>query len=164
MTLHSLVGGMALAVAVTADGGASSGWLGLGTALAIILHKPFDALAVSTVMTTSRCSLSSRHLINTLIAFVTPLGAVLFYAGLGRYAADNPFLLGGALAFCAGTFLCIAGGGLLPEMQFHAHDCIKLSLAMLAGVSVALLVGLSAHSRSARHEQTISQPAHHPRP
>ncbi len=164
MTLHSLVGGMALAVAVTAGAGTPSGWLGLGTALVIILHKPFDALAVSTVMTTSRCSLSSRHLINTLFAFVTPLGAVLFYAGFGRYAADNPFLLGGALAFCAGTFLCIAGGGLLPEMQFHAHDRIKLSLALVAGVSVAMLVGLSAQSASAHHEQTIFQPAHPPHP
>lgn len=148
MTLHSLVGGMALAVAVTVGANTPSGWLGLGTALAIILHKPFDALAVSTVMTTSRCSLASRHLINTLFAFVTPLGAVLFYVGLGRYAADNPVLLGGALAFCAGTFLCIAGGGILPEMQFHAHDRIKLSLALLAGVSVALLVGIASHSTS----------------
>jgi zinc and cadmium transporter len=146
MTLHSLVGGMALAVSVAAGAGQPSGWLSLGTALAIILHKPFDALAVSTVMTSSRCSLPSRHLINSLFALVTPLGAMLFYAGFGRYAADNPGLVGGSLAFCAGTFLCIAGGGLLPEMQFHSHDRVKLSLAVLAGVSVAALVGLAAQS------------------
>jgi zinc and cadmium transporter len=158
MTLHSLVGGMALAAAVSAGAAGRSGWLGLGTALVIILHKPFDALAVSTVMTAGRCSISSRHLINTLFALVTPLGAALFYLGVSRYAAGNPGVLGGALAFCAGTFLCIAGGGLLPEMQFHAHDRIKLSLALLAGVAVAVLVGLLGHHEPAHHEPGISPP------
>jgi zinc and cadmium transporter len=51
-------------------------------------------------------------------------------------------VLGDALAFCAGTFLCIAGTELLPEVQFHSHDRGKLSLAVLAGISVAVLVGL----------------------
>ncbi len=165
MTLHSLVGGMALAAAVSAGANGRSGWLGLGTALVIILHKPFDALAVSTVMTAGRCSISSRHLINSLFAFVTPLGAVLFYMGVSQFAAGNPGVLGGALGFCAGTFLCIAGGGLLPEMQFHAHDRIKLSLALLAGVAVAVLVGLLGRNEPAHHEQRLSPPnAHHSHP
>jgi len=164
MTLHSLVGGMALAAAVSADAGGLSGWLGLGTALVIILHKPFDALAVSTVMTSGRCSVFSRHLINTLFALVTPLGAVLFYVGVSRYAAGNPGVLGGALAFCAGTFLCIAGGGLLPEMQFHTHDRIKLSFALLAGVAVAVLVGCFAHSQPSGHEPLHQPNAHRSRP
>jgi len=161
MTLHSLVGGMALAAAVSADAGGLSGWMGLGTALVIILHKPFDALAVSTVMTAGRCPIASRHLINTLFAFVTPLGAVLFYMGVSRYAAGNPKILGDALAFCAGTFLCIAGGGILPEMQFHAHDRIKLSFALLAGVAVAILVGWFGHSEPVPHEPGISHPNAH---
>jgi zinc and cadmium transporter len=144
MTLHSLVGGVALAAAVSAGAREESRWLGLGTALVIILHKPFDALAVSTVMTASGSSRSSRHLVNTLFSLVTPLGAVLFYAGVSHFAADNPVVLGGALAFSAGTFLCIAGTGLLPEMQFHSHDRAKLSLALLAGVAIAVLVGLFA--------------------
>lgn len=144
MTLHSLVGGMALASAVDAGAG-RAGWIGLGTALVIILHKPFDALAVTTVMTSSGTSRRSRHLINTLFAFVTPLGAVLFHTGVCLFAAGNPVVPGAALAFCAGTFLCIAGSGLLPEMQFHSHDRMKLSLALLAGIAVAILVGLLNH-------------------
>jgi zinc and cadmium transporter len=165
MTLHSLVGGMALAAAVSASSTGRSGWLGLGTALVIILHKPFDALAVSTVMTAGRCSISSRHLINSLFALVTPLGAVLFYLGVSRYAAGNPGVLGGALGFCAGTFLCIAGGGILPEMQFHAHDRIKLSLALLAGVAVAVLVGWLGHREPDRQEPGMSPPpTHHSHP
>jgi zinc and cadmium transporter len=130
MTLHSLMGGVALAAAVNAGPRASVGWLGLGTALVIILHKPFDAMAVTTVMTASGSSLFARHLINTLFAFVTPFGAVLFAVGISRFAADNPVVLGDALAFCAGTFLCIASAGLLPEVQFHSHDRVKLSLAL----------------------------------
>jgi zinc and cadmium transporter len=39
-----------------------------------------------------------------------------------------------ALAFSAGTFLCIALSDLLPELQFHSHDRLKLSVALLAGV------------------------------
>ena len=66
-------------------------------------------------------------------------------------------VLGGALAFCAGTFLCIAGGGLLPEMQFHTHDRIKLSLAMLAGVAIAVAVGWFAHGEPASREPEILQ-------
>jgi zinc and cadmium transporter len=142
MTLHSLVGGVALAAAVNAGPRGAAGWLGLGTALVIILHKPFDAMAVATLMAASGCSRFARHLINTLFAFVTPLGAVLFAAGVNWFAAGNPVVLGDALAFCAGTFLCIAGTGLLPEVQFHSHDRGKLSLAVLAGISVAVLVGL----------------------
>jgi zinc and cadmium transporter len=144
MTLHSLVGGMALAAAVSADAHESAGWLGFGTALVIILHKPFDAMAVSTMMTASGCTRFSRHLINALFALVTPVGAVLFYVGVSQLAAGNPVVLGGALAFCAGTFFCIAGTGVLPELQFHSHDRVKLSLAVLAGVAIAVLMGLLA--------------------
>ena len=47
----------------------------------------------------------------------------------------------GALSFSAGTFLCIALSDLLPELQFHSHDRLKLSLALLAGVG---LMGVTA--------------------
>jgi zinc and cadmium transporter len=151
MTLHSLTGGVALAAAVNAGPDVSSGWLGLGTALVIILHKPFDAMAVATLMAAGGCSRFSRHLINTLFAFVTPVGAILFAAGVSRFAEGNPVVLGNALAFCAGTFLCIAGTGLLPEVQYHSHDRIKLSLALAAGVAVAVLVGVLEPSDHADH-------------
>jgi zinc and cadmium transporter len=45
-------------------------------------------------------------------------------------------LTAGALAFSAGTFLCIALSDLLPELQFHSHDRFKLSVALLAGVGL----------------------------
>ena len=50
MVFHSLLGGVALAAAVGAGAGGDGRLVGLGTALVIILHKPFDAMAVSTLM------------------------------------------------------------------------------------------------------------------
>jgi len=50
-------------------------------------------------------------------------------------------VLGCSLAFCAGSFLCIASSDLLPELQFHSHDRFKLSVMLLAGLSVAILIG-----------------------
>jgi zinc and cadmium transporter len=50
-------------------------------------------------------------------------------------------LLGYALAFCAGSFLCIASADLLPELQFHSHDRFKLSAALIAGLAVAIIIG-----------------------
>jgi zinc and cadmium transporter len=146
MALHSLVGGVALAAAVAAESGGHGGWVGLGTALVIILHKPFDAMAVSTLMAAGGCSRFARHLLNGFFAFVTPLGAVLFYVGASHFFATNPVFLGSALAFCAGTFLCIACADLLPELQFHTHDRVRLSLALLAGIGVAVLIGKMEHS------------------
>jgi len=152
MTLHSLVGGVALAAAVVADSHERGGLVGLGTALVIILHKPFDAMAVSTLMAAGGCSRFSRHLLNALFALATPLGAVLFYAGASHFASANPAFLGSALAFCAGTFLCIACADLLPELQFHSHDRVKLSLALLAGVGIAVVIGLFEASGHDHHE------------
>jgi zinc transporter ZupT len=45
--------------------------------------------------------------------------------------------LGYALGFAAGTFFCIAGSDLLPELQFHDHDRGKLSMALLLGLALA---------------------------
>ena len=81
-------------------------------------------------------------MINALFALVTPLGAVLFAAGIHWFAAGNPLVLGDGLAFCAGTFLCIAASDLLPELQFHSHDRFKLSVALLAGLTIAVLIKL----------------------
>jgi len=141
MTLHSLMGGVALTAAVAAEAGGHTGLVGLGTALVIILHKPFDAMTVSTLMAASGCSRLSRHLFNGLFALATPVGAILLYVGASRLFGSNPAFLGCALAFCAGTFLCIACADLLPELQFHSHDRLKLSLSLAAGLGVAVLMG-----------------------
>ena len=156
MAFHSLLGGVALAAAVAAEAGGHSGLVGLGTALVIILHKPFDAMTVSTLMAASGCSRFSRHVLNGLFALATPLGAILFYAGASELVGSNPVFLGGALAFCAGTFLCIACADLLPELQFHSHDRLKLSVALAAGLAVAVLIGQFETLRPRSRSRSVS--------
>ena len=156
MAFHSLLGGVALAAAVAAEGGGHGALVGLGTALVIILHKPFDAMTVSTLMAASGCSRFSRHLLNGLFALVTPMGAILFFAGASHFFGSNPAFLGGALAFCAGTFLCIACADRLPELQFHSHDRLKLSLALAAGLAVAVLIGQFRTSGHDHHHPELS--------
>jgi zinc and cadmium transporter len=68
--------------------------------------------------------------------------------------------LGCALAFCAGTFLCISCSDLLPELQFHSHDRLKLSVALLAGLGVAILIGvIEEASAPAPPPPAVHQPA-----
>ncbi len=146
LSLHSVFDGLAMAAAVASGTHGHGEALGLGTAMAVILHKPFSALAITTLMTASGAARSSRHLVNLAFALVTPLGALLFYLGAGPWAQTHPAWLGGALAFCAGTFLCIACADLLPELQFHKHDRIKLSLALLAGLGLSVLISQFGHA------------------
>ncbi len=140
LTLHSLLDGLALAAAVEAGAHGHAKLAGLGVALVVILHKPFDAMAVSTLMTAGGKSRLSRHVLNGLFALVSPIGALLFYLGASEFADSNAVFLGCALAFCAGTFLCIASSDLLPELQFHSHDRFKLSIALIAGLMVAVFI------------------------
>jgi zinc and cadmium transporter len=140
LTLHSLLDGLALAAAVAAGAQGHAQLAGLGVALVVILHKPFDAMAVSTLMHAGGSSKFSRHVLNGLFALASPLGAALFYFGASHFANTHGAVLGCSLAFCAGSFLCIASSDLLPELQFHSHDRFKLSVALLAGLSLAILI------------------------
>lgn len=149
--LHSVFDGLALAAAVAAESG-GVGFVGVGTALAVILHKPFDAMAVTTLMRASRTSHAARHWVNLAFALVTPLGVMLFALGMGGLAESNEVLVGCALGFCAGTFLCISCSDLLPELHFHTHDRLKLSLALAAGLGVSILVGQFETSGHDHHE------------
>ncbi|HNQ25061.1 MAG TPA: ZIP family metal transporter [Phycisphaerae bacterium] len=160
LSLHSVFDGLAMAAAVASADHGSGAALGLGTALAVILHKPFSALAITTLMAAGGSKRSSMNLVNLAFALVTPLGALLFYLGAGPWAHANPAWLGAALAFCGGTFLAIASADLLPELQFHTHDRVKLSLALLVGLGVAMLITEFGHEHEHSEPAGISAPAH----
>lgn len=137
LTAHSLVAGVALAAAVGAADGAAAWPAGLGTFLAIILHKPFDSMTLGALMALGRRSAGARHLINALFGMVVPAGVLLFVIGLRADDAAAAGVIASALAFSSGTFLCISLSDLLPELQFHQHDRAKLSAALLLGIAVA---------------------------
>lgn len=135
LTLHSIIGGVALAASVV-HGHETLHLAGLGTFLVIFLHKPFDSMTIATLMARGGWSLPARHLVNGLFSLAIPVGAALFYVGiLGQ--TEEGATVGYALAFSAGTFLCISLSDLLPELQFHSHDRVKLSAAFLLGLAVA---------------------------
>jgi zinc and cadmium transporter len=154
LTLHSVIEGVALAASVQAElnGAHGASLAGLGTFLVIFLHKPFDSMTISTLMTAGGWSMASRHLVNGLFALVVPVGVVLFYLGPGR-AGGESHAVAYALAFSAGTFLCISMSDLLPELQFHAHDRVALSLALLLGLSVAWVIGILEGQSHGHHAE-----------
>jgi zinc and cadmium transporter len=136
LSIHTLTGGFALASAVDADSG-KPGWIGFGVFLATLLHKPADSLTITSLMVAEGTERRSAHLVNLLFSLVIPLGVALYWVTRGLVATSGADRFAGcALAFSAGTFLSIALGDLMPELQFHRHDRVKLSVALLTGVAL----------------------------
>ncbi len=154
LSLHSLLEGVALAssisVASTLHPGA--GLAGLGTFLVILLHKPFDAMTLTTLLRAGKSSARKLHLVNILFALIVPIGAAIFLLKTG---GGDPTFTAYALAFSAGSFLCIAGSDLLPELHFHSHDRVRLSLALVLGLAIAWGIGnLESMSHSDEHNHS----------
>ncbi len=145
LAVHSLVGGVALASAVAADYEVGRGILGagMGVFVATLVHKPADALTITSLMLESGVERKFAHAINLAFALMIPVGVVLFAAGSGEFLPAAPGApTAAALAFSAGTFLCIALSDVLPELHFHSHDRLKLSAALLAGVGLMAATAL----------------------
>jgi zinc and cadmium transporter len=144
LAIHSLVGGIALASAVGADRAVRGGLgpAGWGVFLATVVHKPADALTIVSLMLRAGVPKATAHLVNLGFSLMIPLGAVAFVLGLRGLGAEAAgAITADALAFSAGTFLCIALSDILPELQFHEHDRVKLSVALLAGVGLMAVAG-----------------------
>ncbi len=154
LTLHSLLAGVALAASVC-HAPAGSWAAGLGVFLAIVLHKPFDAMTIAMLMERGGWSPMARCLVNGLFALVVPIGVGLFYLGISPHdPASSSSQIHAAIAFSAGVFLCVAMSDLLPELHFHHHDRVKLSIALLLGLALAdLACRLETH--------THHEPANH---
>lgn len=141
LALHSILNGVALAASVW-HGNHGSMLAGFGTFFVIVLHKPFDAMTISMLMGRGGWSQRWRNAINGLFSLCIPIGVLIFYFGLlsdsnSPGAPAQQWYIACALAFSAGTFLCISLSDLLPELQFHSHDRLMLSVALLLGLGVA---------------------------
>jgi zinc and cadmium transporter len=143
LSLHSLLNGVALAAAFESQA-KHVWWAGGATFIAILVHKPFDSLTITTLMAASGWPKTACHAINGLFSLAIPLGVALFYLGFGRLAGQQNAVLGCSLGLSAGVFFCIAASDLLPEMQFHAHDREALSAWLLAGVGLAYFMEVMA--------------------
>lgn len=160
LSLHSLAAGVALAAAVMYDSLSQQVIPGLALLLAIVLHKPFDSLSLIALMTAAGHSARSRIIVNILFALVTPLGVfigVMLGIGPGEFA---PVWMTPALGFAVGMFLCVALCDLLPELQFHRHDRVSLTVALLLGLGVAWFA-TQFHDHDHEHAMPTSPEAVH---
>jgi zinc and cadmium transporter len=161
LLLHTLVDGVALASSVMADTSHTAwmGLAGLGTFLAVILHKPLDAFAITSVMKKQKWTISSQNTANFAFSLACPIGAMAFYFG-ATLLDSNSVLLGWGLVISSGFFVGIALADLLPEVAFHDHDRGKLTFAFLAGIAIAVgIENLPGHSHNHNVPTPVLDPA-----
>ena len=135
LCVHTVIDGIALGAVMLSDHG-----LGLGVFAAILLHKPLDSLSIETVMANAGWSSAQRWSAAIIFAALCPLAAIAFHLGMAPYL-ESSLWLPGILAFAGGAFICIALSDLLPEVQFHSHDRVRLTLLFLMGIGLALAIG-----------------------
>lgn len=162
LALHTLIDGVALASSVIADASHGS-WMGLagvGTFLVIVLHIPLDSFAITSVMSKQGWSGHSQRIVSMLFSLACPAGAFLMYLG-ATTVLEGSGILGWGLAISAGFFICIALADLLPEVAFHDHDRVKLTIALLMGVFIAIgIENLPGHSHSHDNEDVVEHEHH----
>jgi zinc and cadmium transporter len=164
LSIHTIIDGTALAASVAADSAAGHapafGLAGFGTFLVVVLHKPFDALSIAALMARGGWKPAARHAVNAGFAAMIPVGIALFWLGLSQLSISQSELVGCTLAFAAGNFLCIALADLLPELQFHHHDRLKLSVSLLTGVAMAYALMFLESSGHDHHRHPPAQSGH----
>lgn len=141
--LHTAIDGMVLAASMQSDAGhlPAGSLLGLAPFAAIVLHKPLDAVSITSLMQASGWSKVWQNVVNFGFALMCPLGAAAFLTGMAQLSGNSSGVLGAALAFSAGVFLCISLGDLLPELEFHSHHRVRLSIALIVGILAAWAIG-----------------------
>ena len=163
LTIHTLIDGIALASTVTSA--TSDTWypVGLGVFLAIVLHKPLDALSITSLMAAKGWPHTRQMTVNVIFALMCPIGAIVFTLTVNQFVEAREMILGAALAFSAGIFLCISLGDLLPEVHFHSHDRMKLSAMLIIGILIALGIELlPGHSHESPAGIEANTPHWHP--
>jgi zinc and cadmium transporter len=129
--------------------------------LAVFLHKPADALAISTVLTRKGVSRAKITWVQLGYVAMIPVGAFAFVLTSGALSESLKHQLTGfALAFSAGTFIFIALSDLLPEVQFHRHDRVPLFLTLVGGVVlmwfISFLEGLGEHKEKEEPAKAVA--------
>ncbi len=137
--LHTVTEGLALGTSIRVgelhDG--KAGLAGLGVFLAILLHKPLDAFSIIGLLQAAGYSLRTRIAVNIGFAMLCPVVALLTFWGIGFLGHWEEEVTGYVLVFAAGAFLCISLSDLLPEIHFHSHDRVKLTVCFLVGIALA---------------------------
>lgn len=137
--LHTVTEGIALGTSIRVgeihEG--EAGLAGLGVFLAILLHKPLDAFSIIGLLQAAGHSLRTRIAVNVGFAMLCPVVALLTFWGIGLLGHWEEEVVGYVLVLAAGAFLCVSLSDLLPEIHFHSHDRVKLTVCFLMGIVLA---------------------------
>lgn len=142
LAVHTLIDGIALAVAFKAESAREFTLPAIGIFLAIFLHKPLDSFSITSLMAAKGIDSRSRLLTNLGFAIICPAGAFLTILGIQLIGDTQGIVVGIALGFSAGVFICISLSDLLPEVQFHTHDRFALSGMLILGIVIAIGIDL----------------------
>lgn len=138
IAVHSVVDGIVIggSFRVSAE-------IGARVAVAIVLHKIPDGFVVASLLAAT--NRSRKPLWVALLSMATPLGAIV---GYGLLTGIPPHVLGGVLGFAAGTFLFIAGTGIVPEILHEGGNSRAPIVALIAGWASILVVNfyIAPHS------------------
>ena len=137
--LHTVTEGIALGTSIRVGEihGGEAGLAGFGVFLAILLHKPLDAFSIIGLLQAAGHSLRTRITVNIGFAMLCPVVALLTFWGIGLLGHWEEEVVGYVLVLAAGAFLCISLSDLLPEIHFHSHDRVKLTVCFLMGIALA---------------------------
>ncbi len=144
LSVHSLLDGMALGASMQAGVHETGALLvGFGTFLAILLHKPLDSVSIAVLM--EKRAVPQPLAVDgepAVLADVPDRGADLPQR---LFRSDQPIpgtrrIYAG---FCSWSVPVHFAGDLLPEMEFHSHHRIQLTIALLLGIGVAWFVRLA---------------------
>lgn len=163
LSVHALTEGITLGSTLRLAHHGEAGLAGFGVFLAIALHKPLDALSVVTTMKIKGLGQWPQRAANVTFALICPVAAFATYWGAAQFGPSETLVIGCALAFAAGSFLCIALSDLLPEIHFHSHDRIKLATCFLTGVGIAYAMHWVEPSElhGSLERQAKAEPAQH---
>jgi len=132
LSLHTLLDGFALGAA------SSDRALGFLVFLAILAHKIPNSFSLSAILRAEGYSRRRALAMNAAFAAMVPAGAALYLVVRGLVNAPSFTAL--ALAASAGTFLHLALSDILPDLHRRGGSKLKLSAALLVGVSVMWLL------------------------
>ena len=109
LALHTMIDGIALAANVAAESEHVVGGvlLGVGTFLAIALHKAAGRVNDHCIDEKGGWSRAATQLVNGSFARRARWERLPFWLGIHETSGDKDLVIGAALVFSAGVFLCI---------------------------------------------------------